>query len=191
VRITLFQMLKLVMFAAVASACLAPAARLVDAGVGSWPGFLVMEAVIIPMVLAVVAFPLVRPGPLKEWWIRVLLMISLAVALGMAVYFLVWASWHMRRRGTLDELSFVALDLLVIVILVLGLGVLLSQAVPGKCPACRRRALLPAARGRIQAGDRGERVYECLRCGRRAFRLHGAWTSEAQAPAARVELGPE
>ena len=84
-RLTLSQMLKLVIFAAAASLCLAPMVRLAEAGIAPWPYVLMGEGVAIPLVLAIVAFPLVRAGPGKDRLIRVLLLISCGVALGVVV----------------------------------------------------------------------------------------------------------
>ena len=60
--LTLLQMMKLVVFAAVASLCVAPMFRLAEAGVVPWPYVLMGEGVGIPVVLAIVAFPLLRAG---------------------------------------------------------------------------------------------------------------------------------
>jgi hypothetical protein len=88
--LTLLQMMKLVIFAAAASMCLAPLVRLAEIGAVSWSWMLVGEAVGIPMVLALVAFPLVRRGPFKDWLIRALLLTSVSVVLGSSVYSLFW-----------------------------------------------------------------------------------------------------
>ncbi len=79
-------MMKLVIFGAVASMCLAPMWRLAEIGAVSWPFAVLMEAVAIPLVLAVVAFPMVRKGPHKDWLVRALLMTSLGIGLGAAIY---------------------------------------------------------------------------------------------------------
>ena len=83
--------MKLVVFAAVASLCLVPMVRWAEIGAVSWPFAILMEAVAIPMVLAVVAFPMVKRGPLKDRLIRALLLTSVGVILLAAIYSLVWA----------------------------------------------------------------------------------------------------
>ena len=89
---TVRQMMKLVVFAAVASLCLVPVVRRAEIGAVSWPFAVLMEAVAIPMVLAIVAFPLVKRGPLKDWVIRALLLTSVGVILGAAIYSMVWGA---------------------------------------------------------------------------------------------------
>jgi hypothetical protein len=83
---TLIQIMKLVMFAAAASMCLAPMVRLAEAGAVEWEWVILGEAVGIPVVLAILAFPLLRRGPNKDWLIRMLLLISVSIALGFAVF---------------------------------------------------------------------------------------------------------
>ena len=56
--LTLRQMMKLVVFGAVGSLCLAPMMRLAEIGAVGWPFAILMEAVAIPMVLALAAFPM-------------------------------------------------------------------------------------------------------------------------------------
>jgi hypothetical protein len=92
-----FQMMKLVVFAATASLCLAPFLRWAEAGVLDWSLVLMGEAVGVPLVLAVVALLLLRTGPRKDRTVRVLLLIATATALGVAVHPLfgpspIWAS---------------------------------------------------------------------------------------------------
>jgi hypothetical protein len=91
-NLTLRQMMKLVVFGAVASASAVPMVRLTEIGAITWPFLALFEAVAIPLVLALVAFPLVHQSPLKDWLIRVLLLISVGSVLGAAIYSLAWAS---------------------------------------------------------------------------------------------------
>jgi hypothetical protein len=169
-RLTLRQMMKLVAFGAVASACLAPALRLVEGGVGHWTFFLLMEAVVIPLALALVAFPLVRKGLLKDWLIRALLMCSVGVALGWAVAMLVWVVNFTVSRGVPVDYPF--LSGIVVVIFVLGLAftLLLRRAMPGHCPECKRLTLLPDA-----LVISNERAYRCLCCEGRFWKFSGSW----------------
>jgi hypothetical protein len=177
-RMTMLQMFKLVLFAALASLCLAPASRLVEAGVGTWPGFLVMEGVVIPLVLAIAAFPLVRKGPFKEWMIQALLMLSLAVCLGVATFYLLLFSGIIPWRRLVGVTLPMVLSVVLAFVLIGFAFVLLSRrVVPGRCPECRRPTLLPATRSCVQAGPQGGRVYECLRCGGRYVKVRGAWTT--------------
>ncbi len=135
--LTLRQMLKLVVFGAMASMCLAPMWRLAEAGVVSWPRMLLGEAVAIPTALAVAAFPIVRKGPRKDWLIRASLLTSLGIGLLTAIYTLVcgpagppslnlWA-------GTGATVGFVWA---VIVILGLPFVFLLRQVVRGPSEVC-------------------------------------------------------
>ena len=90
--LSLRQMMKLVIFGAVASMSLAPMWRFAEAGVVTWPQLFFGEAVAIPMILAVAAFPLLRKGPRKDWMIRVLLTTSLGIGLVESIYAPGWAS---------------------------------------------------------------------------------------------------
>ena len=59
--------------------------RLAEAGVVPWPYVLMGEGVGVPVVLAIVAFPLLRAGPGKDRLIRWLLLTSCVIALGVVV----------------------------------------------------------------------------------------------------------
>jgi hypothetical protein len=87
---TLLSMMKLTIYAAAASLCLTPFVRMAEVGAVTWEWMLVGEAMGIPVVLALVAFPLVRRGPFKDWLIRALLLTSVSVGLGFSVYSLYW-----------------------------------------------------------------------------------------------------
>jgi hypothetical protein len=172
-KLTLRQMMKLVAFGAVASLCLAPGVRLAEGGAGRWSFVLLVEAVVIPLVLALVAFPLVRKGPLKDWLIRALLIVSVGVALAWAVVLLVWViNFHASRRVPLDY-PFVSGIVAVIIVLGSALGILLRRVMPGRCPECQQPMLLPDAQ--VQRRTTKERVYQCLSCEGRFRKLHGAW----------------
>ena len=166
VRLTLSlrQMMKLVVFAAAASACVAPFVQLMDMGLASWSVVLVWGAVAVPLVLALTAFPMVRRGPLKDWLIRVFLLISVGDALGFAISVLVWfVSESVRRRVPLVY-SFLGQIAGIIIILGLALVVLLRKVVPRRCPDCRWRTLIPDATSSSGPGDNRTRCYQCLRC---------------------------
>jgi hypothetical protein len=104
--------MKLVIFAATASMCLAPMVRLAEDGVVDWAWVILGEAVAIPVVLALVAFPLVRRGPRKDWLIRMLLFTSVSIALGFAVFSLIWGGMIWSGTGaTRSTLCFVLIVL--------------------------------------------------------------------------------
>lgn len=172
-KLTLRQMMKLVAFGAVASLCLAPGIRL--AGPGGWPFVLLLEAVAVPLVLALVAFPLVRKGPLKDWLVRALLTVSVGFALGWAVALLAWViNFHASRRVPIDY-PFVSGIVVVIIVLGSALALLLRRVVPGRCPECQQPTLLPDAL--VQPRTTKERVYQCLSCEGRFRKRHGAWNA--------------
>ena len=85
------QMMKLVVFGAVGSLCLAAMMLLAEVGAVGWPFEILMEAVVIPMVLALAAFPVLSRGPSYRL-IRGLLMTSLAVILVVAIFSLTSSS---------------------------------------------------------------------------------------------------
>ncbi len=97
--LTLRQMMKFVIFAAAASMCLAPMVRLAEAGAVEWEWVILGEAVGIPVVLAILAFPLLRRGPNKDWLIRMLLLTSVSIALGFAVFSLIWGGMIWSGTG--------------------------------------------------------------------------------------------
>jgi hypothetical protein len=90
-----------------------------------------MEAVVIPLALALVAFLLVRKGPFRDWLVRAFLMVSVGVALGWAVAMLVFVvNFHVSRRVPVDS-PFLAGIVGVIIVLSLALILLLRRVVPG------------------------------------------------------------
>lgn len=91
--LTLRRMMKLVVFAAAGSVCLAPMVRLAGEGAVGWPFALLLEGMAVPLVLGLVAFPLIRPGPGKDRAIRGLLLTSVGVGFAAAVYTLAWAPY--------------------------------------------------------------------------------------------------
>ncbi len=136
------QMMKLVIFAAAASACVTPFARLAIVGIGTWWRTLVWSAVAVPLVLAVVAFPVLRKGPMKDWLIRALLLVSVADALGFAIWSLVRYLYGYATDRVLISYVYLAessgrVVLLGIAFIFLARGVILRW-----CPECRRPTLL-------------------------------------------------
>jgi hypothetical protein len=73
--------------------------QLAEAGILDWSCVIPGEAVGIPVVLALVALPVVRRGPSKDWLIRMLLLISVSIALGFAVFSLVWGGMILSGTG--------------------------------------------------------------------------------------------
>jgi cytochrome bd-type quinol oxidase subunit 2 len=119
-KLTLLQMMKLVVFAAAASLCMAPMARLAEAGVVPWPFVLMGEGVGIPLVLALVAFPLVREGPNKDWLIRALLFTSVCMGLGIAIYPLFFPSSIWSSSGATVGTMYFVISLLALPFLLLS-----------------------------------------------------------------------
>ena len=110
--LTLRQMMKLVIFAAAASMCLVPMVQLAEAGIVDWQWVILGEAVGIPVVLALVAFPLVRRGPSKDWLIRMLLLTSVSIALGFVVYSLIWGGMIWAGTGVTRGILYFAMIVL-------------------------------------------------------------------------------
>jgi hypothetical protein len=173
-------MMKLVVFGAVASAALAPLVRFAQMGAVTWPFTLLMGAVAGPIVLALVALPLVRSGPLKDWLVRLLLLSSISVILAAGVYTLFWASigppalnvW--ANTGTMTAIT-VGFIRAVIVVLSIPFAVLLGQVVPGWCPDCQAPTLLPDGATADHALRAPRRTPWCLSCQGRFQKAFGAW----------------
>ncbi len=192
--LTLRQMMKLVAFGAVGSFCLAPMMRLAEIGAVGWPFAILMEAVAIPMVLALAAFPMVSRGPKKDWLIRGLLMMSLAVILGAAIYSLAWGSVGPQSLNIWAAGSSIGVGFLWFVIVVVGIPfmLLLRQIVPGFCPACRRSPLVPDATIRDRPDAAWERAYRCLSCKGRFRKDGGSWSTvsfDRAPPTTRLDDG--
>ena len=174
-RLSLFQMMKLVVFGAIASTCIAPAYRLAEIGVGTWSTWLILEGVSVPLVLALAAFPLVRKGPFKDWLIRVSLIVSVAVALGFAVYLLIFFSWGWASRRMPPEFTFLAIDAGVIIVLGFALALLARSIIPLSCPDCSRRTLILDAKAAASQVDSPGKSYLCLCCQEHFYNPNGSW----------------
>jgi hypothetical protein len=86
-RLSIVQLMKLVVFAAVASACIAPMVNLWRAGVApAWMG-VVLEGVAVPLAMAGLSIVLIRRGPRRDRLFMWLLLISVTVALITASWF--------------------------------------------------------------------------------------------------------
>lgn len=119
-QLTLLQLMKLVAFAAVAALCLAPFVRMAEAGAVDWTLVLMGEAVGIPVVLACVALVLVRAGPGKDRLVRILLLLSLTAALGVAIHPLlgpspIWSSGAVTKGFLMVVAAILSVPTLVLV----------------------------------------------------------------------------
>lgn len=123
IRLTLVQLMKMVIFCAVASACVAPMFHLWRVGIARASAVVVFEAFLVPLVLAGLSFILVRRGPWKDDLIACLLLCSVSVALGFAVWLLVCytiPAYSDPRVGPESRISLAGLILHVTVILSLA-----------------------------------------------------------------------
>jgi hypothetical protein len=180
-RLSLGQMMKLVIFAAAACASVAPMAQLYDVGVIHDVGAVVIwSAVAAPLACAVAAFPLVRGGPFKDWLIRALLANSVAVALGFAIHLLTWSAILWFRGGSLYGFSFLQ-TAAVVTVLSFALVVLLRRVIPGWCPACRSPTLIPD----LPVRDGPRNAFRCLVCDGQFQKRDGAWKVVAADAVAR------
>lgn len=98
-RLTLLQMMKLVLACAFAMAYVLPLIRLAEAGIASWPAMLAVAAVGVPLVFALATILLARDGRLKRLLIRILLLSSVGVALGVETNWFVRALSVWFARG--------------------------------------------------------------------------------------------
>jgi hypothetical protein len=121
-RLTLLQMMKLVVANALASAYALPLVRLAEAGIADWSAMLVVGAIGVPLVFALATVVLARRGPLKDRLIRVLCTTSVGVALGVvAQAFARAASAWIRRGIPADFRSLASLAVLGFPLIVFGL----------------------------------------------------------------------
>ncbi len=171
-------MMKLVVLGAVASSCLAFGVRLSEEGVGRGsPWFIiVMEGLLAPLALAIIAFPLLRRGQLKDWLILALVATSVLVALGFTVFVMVMVVGE-QISGRGPRLDFTSLVIGSFFIAAFGLILLylLRGIVPARCPDCRRLMLLPDAKFRVRPEVTRGRSYQCLGCRGRFQKPLGRW----------------
>jgi hypothetical protein len=158
------QMMKLVVFGAIASACLAPGYHLIELGVAPWPGILIMESVVVPLVLALAAFPLVRKGSLKDWFIRAALLVSVTVAIVFGIYLTIFFFAGLSGRQGRPDVTFLTIDVLVIAVLGLFLVELVRGLVPRRCSDCSRLTMIRDAKATVSPGDVRGKSYLCLCC---------------------------
>jgi hypothetical protein len=142
-KLTLVQVMKLVAYCAVASACAAPMVRLwrigfVDGGsLQGLIGVVVFESVIVPLVWVGLSLLLVRRGIWRDGLICALLLCSNSVALGMACWSL-FAYTIPAYANPLARVGISALALNVMVIVTLSAAML--------CLLLRLRRCLTAGR---------------------------------------------
>ena len=175
---TVRQMMKLVVFAAVASLCLVPMVHWAEIDAVSWPFVVLMEAVTIPMVLALVAFPLVKKGPLKDWLIRALLLTSVGVILGAASYSLFWGAVGPQSLNLWARSTGMTVGFLWEVIVVLGFPflLLLRNWCPAVAPSARNRGCSPTRQSAFRTEPRQSRSISAslARSDSGRMRAHGA-----------------
>ncbi len=168
-RLTLRQMMKLVIFAAIASAsvsdCLAQAGLV--SLLPSWSTVYLWGDVVVPLVSALVAFPLVRKGPLKDWLIRSLLMTSVAVALGLAIYWMGYVCFSVRRWHSIRFTD--SNDVAGVIVVGHWCSLSCWRVIPGWCQTVSRRysSRCFEPQSGIRDGDIG------VPCDGRYWKLHG------------------
>src|SRR4051812_42071253 len=99
-RMTLLQIMKLVVGCAFALAFALPLVRLAEARIASWPAMLAVGAIGIPLVFALATMILAERGALKYRLTRLLCSISVAVAFGVGVNAFAPAAAAWMRRGS-------------------------------------------------------------------------------------------
>lgn len=85
-RLTLLQVMKLIIFCAAAFASIAPMLHLWQAGAAQGSAVVLFEAVVVPLVMAILAFVLFHKGSRRDGFITSSLLCSTCFALGFAVY---------------------------------------------------------------------------------------------------------
>jgi hypothetical protein len=173
-RFTLRQMMKLVVFAAVASVCLAAGVEYAAIFPRARWSVLMTEGVAIPLLLAVTAFPLVGQGPRKDWLIRALLFAAIAMAWADAFIYLVRAILLLNKGRQFYNFPWFTTTTEVILLPGL-LAWLFWTCLPGKCPNCRRFTLMRYSSGHLLSGKSGKHIYECIRCEGRYQKRDGNW----------------
>jgi|GEM_PF-4391008 len=100
-RLTLLQMMKVVVACAFASAYCVPFVRLAEVGLADWQTMLIVIAIGIPLIFVLSTIVLARKGTLKDWMIRVLSMTSVVIALGVCLHWWVSTVFAWIRHGML------------------------------------------------------------------------------------------
>lgn len=98
-RLTLTQLAKLVLACAVACACIVPTTRLAQQGIADTRQMIFVNAMIVPLVWAVLAFLLVERGRRRTLTVDVLILWTVAVPLGLLGWFFVPQFLGLATRG--------------------------------------------------------------------------------------------
>jgi len=171
-------MMKIVVFAAVASACIAAGVEYAAIFPRDWWSVLMTEGIAIPLLLAVTAFPLVRQGPQKDWLIRLLLTVSIATALYDGFDYHVRAIWVLTKGQHFYKFDWI--ESLATVILPVPLAWLFWTCLPGKCPDCQRFSLVRFSSRHFLSGLTSKPIYQCLRCEERYQKRDGTWEPQSK-----------
>lgn len=107
-RLTLSQIMKIVVGFALASACIVPLARGSEVGVIPWPVTFVVGAIVTPLAFALATMLLARRDSLRTCQVWAYCLAASAVALGIAIYAFgnaisVWANNGTPLRGRLVD----------------------------------------------------------------------------------------
>lgn len=180
--LTLGQMMKLVVFAAFASAALVPAFEVSQAGNTSlWFGLIIFGGVGVPLAWIVAAILLLRPGLFRDWFIAAMLTLASGIfvaVVGISTFHLLNSLRLYRISLKPSELSWMIPFWAAGVFLAFGLIFLLRRVIPARCPSCRRRRLLLS--GRVPAGPEKAyrpRMARCFGCGQAFARRGHAWSN--------------
>ena len=129
-RLTLTDLTKLVLACAAACACITPTTRLVQAEVADSAQMAIVNAMIVPLVWVLLAYPLVRRGPKRTLLIDVLLLWAVSVPLGLFLWPIARAVGWLVFRGIppgRSERPFLLVLLALMIPLGAGWGFLLAR----------------------------------------------------------------
>lgn len=209
-RLGIRQMLALVGFGAIGALVLTPMVRLLQLEVVDWPEVVLVGIVTVSSSWALSALLLIRRGPFRDWFVMVLLSLTLCTILVIAVVLIAFA--HPREAsgivfaGGLARLIVALLTFAMILGgLILACLFVLSRVIPKRCPRCRWWLLVRDVRSdvRAEAGPfvRQIPVRQCLGCGQRCWMPRAAWAplpeglllpeGLAVVPLAKILLMPE
>jgi hypothetical protein len=93
-RLSLLDMLKLIVACAVASACITPSFRVVQYGDANVRTVVIVDAIIVPLVFVLCSFVMVKRGPRRDQLVTALILCSASVAL----VALAWLSFPLAVR---------------------------------------------------------------------------------------------
>jgi hypothetical protein len=107
-RMSLLQLIKIVIGSAFATAYIIPLIRLAEAEVATWPAMIVVAAIGVPLVLALSAILLARRGHFRDALILVLSMTSVGVILTVGIEAFCRAIILWFRRGMPSDIYLMA-----------------------------------------------------------------------------------